>query len=62
MTSDWIVVEAQPREQAERALSAWLKEQAQKGKSFTVNEIRQDVILSKDRQTLVRCAVQARST
>jgi hypothetical protein len=61
MMSDWIVVvEAQPREQAERAFSAWLKEQADQGKSFRDDEIRQDVILSKDRQQLVRYAVQSR--
>ena len=59
MSQDWkIVVEPKPREEAERALADWLKGQAQQGNSYGEDEIRQDVILSKDRQQLVRYAVQ----
>jgi len=58
MNSDWIVVvEPMPPSEAERALRDWMKEQAEQGKSYGEDEIRRDVILSKDRQQLVRFAV-----
>jgi hypothetical protein len=63
MTSDWIViVEPMPRLEAERALADWLEEQAAKGNSFRKDEIRQDLMLSKDREHLVRYAVQVKGT
>jgi hypothetical protein len=51
MTSDWIeIVEPMSREDAERALALWLKEQAEQGNLVRKDEIRADVIRSKDRQ------------
>lgn len=60
MSSEWkIIVEPQPREEAERELATWMLRQAAQGRSYCRSEIREDVILSKDRCQLVRYAVQA---
>jgi hypothetical protein len=60
MSYEWkIIVEPMPRDEAEQALSDWLQQQAAQGCPFSRSDIREDVILSKDRRQLVRYAVQS---
>ena len=56
--SEWIIaVEPMSRTDAERLLAQWLRRQAELGIEFATSEIREDVILSNDRTTLIRYAV-----
>ena len=59
MKNEWVVVvEPMKEHEAEQAIQAWMTEQAVHGKSYNSDEIRRDVILSKNRETLVRYMVQ----
>ena len=59
---EWkIVVEPMPRAEAEHALADWLNRQVDQGTTYRNEKVRMDVIWSKDRQHLVRYAVQIKS-
>jgi hypothetical protein len=62
MTIDWkVIIDPKPRKQAEQELVEWMARQAELGRAYGRDEIREDVILSEDRTTLIRYAVQAES-
>jgi hypothetical protein len=58
MEDAWtVIVEPLPREAAERALAAWLQQQAEQGVIYNADELRKDTVLSKDSRTLIQFAV-----
>jgi hypothetical protein len=59
--TEWIIaVEPMLRTDAEKSLALWLKRQAELGIEYAASEIREDVILSADRRTLIRYAVPSK--
>ncbi len=63
MSNDWeVVVEAMPREEAERALCDWLNVQSKRGTSYSDDDVRRDLVLSRDRRQLVRYAIRRKKS
>lgn len=59
MNDNWTcIVGPSPRDEAETALAAWFETQRHRGNEQAKDEVREDVILSKDHATLVRFMVK----
>jgi hypothetical protein len=59
--TEWIIaVEPMLRTDAEISLAQWLQRQAELGIEYAASEIREDLILSNDRKTLIRYAVPSK--